>query len=227
MTSGLQQLAQVEIPRRLSHEVGIPVLLKPNPCATELLRLLFSIRAKVSDNTSDLKAELTQETKPQMWVVTQRDRHQLPFAPRAFGSRSQAPPGLQASALGSSSCGQQGSSPLSIFDAVAELYNQYPAQSIAFSGPAVALQLKFVAINSATSIKKKNNPRTASPSSAPSCHTQLCTHHCYSQTPPAGTAMGLSVLPYGHKFAGDSKQQRINRSYKVLITSLHTCIDFN
>lgn len=73
----------------------------------------------------------------------------------------------------------------------------------------------------------KKNPRTASPSSAPSCHTQLCTHHCYSQTPPAGTAMGLSVLPYGHKFAGDSKQQRINRSYKVLITSLHTCIDFN
>lgn len=66
MTSGLQQLAQVEIPRRLSHEVGIPVLLKPNQCAMELLRLLFSIRAEVSDNTSDLKAELTQETKPQM-----------------------------------------------------------------------------------------------------------------------------------------------------------------
>lgn len=99
--------------------------------------------------------------------MTQRDRHQLPFAPRAFGSRSQAPPGLQASALGSSSCGQQGSSPLSIFDAVAELYNQYPAQSIAFSGPAVALQLKFVAINSATSIKKKKKPKN--------CITKFCT----------------------------------------------------
>lgn len=187
MTSGLQQLAQVEIPRRLSHEVGIPVLLKPNQCATELLRLLFSIRAEVSDNTSDLKAELTQETKPQMWVVTQRDRHQLPFAPRVFGSRSQAPPGLQASALGSSSCGQQGSSPLSIFDAVAELYNQYPAQSIAFSGPAVALQLKFVAINSATSIKKKKKTQEL--------------HHQVLHLPATHSCAPITAIPRHHRLA--------------------------